>query len=58
MDPQETVDEMVLVAMRVLNDEPSSERTVLLAELVLAYAEWRAKGGWEPRWSDALERAR
>lgn len=58
MDPQENIDEQVCIAYRIVHDEPTSERALQLAELVLAYAEWRAGGGWEPNWRDALGRGR
>jgi hypothetical protein len=54
MDPQANAEMQVCLAVRILHAEPTSERAVQLAELVLALARWRADGGWEPRWRDAL----
>lgn len=57
MDPQANAQAQVSVAREILEAEEQGMETDfggVLAELVLALAAWRARGGAEPDWKRAL----
>lgn len=59
MDPQANADSMVALSRQILEaedlgQEPDPDLASVLAELVIAQAEWQGRGGFAPSWSKAL----